>query len=319
VNTTIEAPSVILTALAKDSAFSGVLARTEHAVVEVDSGQLAVRWAHEVQPDAIILAARLPDMAGLEVCQVLRDDPQVGRNVPILILTTEEPSPDQRVAALRVGAWDFLCPADDDEELTLRLRTYVQAKRNIDAARAEGLIDPATGLHSRHALAHRARELGALMVRKNGALACVVIALDGEPALRQVTGALLRTARVSDVVGSMGFYELGVLAPATDHVGAVRFMRRLVAELNRTSAAQGRASTPVLRVGFDAITNMRYAPSDPVELLARASAAVRSGRPETEHPWLRRFDMAWASGFGDPGAQRVSPVGLTLGNAGSST
>src|SRR5438552_2217010 len=97
--------------------------------------------------------------------------------VPILIIATDKPTPEQRVAALRAGAWDFVRHPGDPEEVALKLQTYVQAKRNIDVAFAEGLIDPATGLHSRPGLARRARELGALMARTHGALARVVVML----------------------------------------------------------------------------------------------------------------------------------------------
>ncbi|HEX9581417.1 MAG TPA: response regulator [Gemmatimonadales bacterium] len=317
-STSIEAPSVILTALGPDRAFSGVLKSSQHSFVEVPSGLLALRWAHEVKPDAIVLDIDLPDMSGIEACRMLRDDPGVGRNVPILILSAEYPSPEQRVAALRAGAWDFLRPSDDEEELSLRLQTYVQAKRNVDADRGERLIDPSTGLHSRHMLAHRARELGALMVRKNGAMACVVFALDGTERVRRVAGVVTRMARVSDVVGSMGPEALGVLAPATDDVGALKFVRRVANALRSGNATPGLDAAAVLRVGYDAVANLRYTPADPVELLVRAAAAVQSGKPDPEHPWVRRFEASRVSGptAGGGGGQRVSPTGLTLESAG---
>src|SRR5207245_10493760 len=129
-------------------------------------------------PDAILLAADLPDMTGIDAARLLHAGLRVGHNVPILIMSAHKPTPEQRVAGLRAGAWDFIAHPDDPEEVALKLQTYVQAKRNIDVAFAEGLIDPATGLHSRPGMARRARELGALMARTHGALACVVFALE---------------------------------------------------------------------------------------------------------------------------------------------
>src|SRR5207249_871318 len=82
-------------------------------------------------------------------------------------------------------------------------------------------VNPATGLHSRPALARRARELGALMVRGRGALACVVFALEADPADPKPGSVLVRSARMSDVVGALSPTEFAVLAPATDHAGAV--------------------------------------------------------------------------------------------------
>src|SRR2546430_5878157 len=138
-------------------------------------------WSSDVCSSDLIIDAELPDMSGIDACRLLHSDLRIGHTVPTLILTPNKPTPEQRVAALRTGVWDFLLYPPDREELLLSLETYLQAKRNIDVALA-GLVDPATGLHTRPALARRARELGALMSRARGGLACVVFALDAEPA-----------------------------------------------------------------------------------------------------------------------------------------
>ena len=51
----------------------------------------------------------------------------------------------------------------------------------------------------------------------------------------------------------------------------------------------------MLRAGYDAVGNFTYSPIDPVDLLARAAAAVRSGTPDTNYSWLRRFDAGRVS------------------------
>src|SRR5437879_13644959 len=91
--------------------------------------------------------AELPDMSGIDACRLLHSDPRIGHTVPTLILAPNKPTPEQRVAALRAGVWDFLLYPPDPEELWLSLEPYLQAKRHIDVALA-GLLDPATGLHT---------------------------------------------------------------------------------------------------------------------------------------------------------------------------
>src|SRR2546430_10183047 len=174
-----------------------------------------LEWARNFQPDAIMLAADLPDMPGIDASRLLHAALRIGHNVPILIIATDKPTPEQRVAALRAGAWDFVRHPGDPEEVALKLQTYVQAKRNIDVAFAEGLIDPATGLHSRPGLARRARELGALMARTHGALACVVFMLESDAHDLRAAGLLLHTARASDVVGAPGSGAVALRAPST--------------------------------------------------------------------------------------------------------
>jgi PleD family two-component response regulator len=284
------AAPVVLIAVGKDHSLENVLEGRRYAVVTVPTGAEAVDRAHDIAPDTIILDAELPDMSAIDVCRMLHGDPRIGYNVPILIVAPERPSPDQRVTALSAGAWDLLHVDGSRADLSLRLETYVQAKRSIDAALGGGLIDPATGLHNLPGLARRARELGALMVRMHGGFACIVIELTGQYAHPRAGHLVVRNSRVSDVVGVLAPTEFAVLAPATDHAGALALAHRLTGVL-RAAFTDGESvsSDSRLHVGLDAVANLRYAPIDPIEFLARAAAAVRNGKPEPGHPWLRRF------------------------------
>lgn len=302
---------IVLIAAAQDRSLASVLTDNRYAVVQVHSGTLALEWARNLLPDTILLDADLPDMSGTDACRLLHSDLRIGHNVPIVILTPDKPTPEQRVTALRAGAWDFLRYPRDPGELSLKLEAYVQAKRNIDVALAEGLIDPATGLHSWPTLARRARELGALMARKHGALACVVLALETDRADPKAGSLVAQTARVSDVVGALSPTEFGVLAPATEHAGAVKLAQRVGSVLCGAIGGGGvLAPGSTLRAGFDAVANFTYSPIDPVELLARAAAAVRNGKPEPGYPWVRRFDVSLASGQDGESVSRTTPSGL---------
>ncbi|HYT03770.1 MAG TPA: response regulator [Gemmatimonadales bacterium] len=301
-------PLVVLIAVPREQSetIAGVLNRNGYVVVQAPTGGVALGRAPEIRLDLIILGLDLPDMSGIDACRSLRSDQRIGRNVPILILAPERPTPEQRVTALRAGAWDFLLHPGDADKLSLRVQTYVQAKRNIDDAFADDLVDPTTGLHSRPGLARWARELGALMSRHHGALACVVFALDADPVDRKAGRLVARTARLSDVVGALGPTEFAVLAPATDHVGAVKLAERVASALFPVAGGS------TLRAGYDAVANLTYSPIDPVELLARATAAVQRGRPEPTHPWVRRYD-AEITPEQDVGARvRITPTGLVL-------
>jgi CheY-like chemotaxis protein len=311
----IAAVPVVLIAVGRDRTLTRVLGPTGYTVLESTTGARALERARDTRPDIIILDSDLPDLTGIEACRLFRGEPHIGRNVPILLLTSGPPTPDQRVTALRAGVWDFLRHPGDPDELTLKLETYIQAKRNIDATLAEGLFDPATGLHNRPGLARRARELGALMARHHGALACVVFALESTPADPRAGHLVAQTARVCDVVGSLGPCEFAVLAPGTSDAGAIRFAQRVASALT-ASPGGGRETAvtpgPGLRVGYDAVVNLKYAPIDPVALLGRAAAAVRNGRPEPGYPWVRRFDVGTASPDEARNAVRNTPPGLVL-------
>jgi DNA-binding response OmpR family regulator len=281
----VGAPPVILIAAAQERYLASVCERNGFAAVQVHTGTWALESAREIRPDTIILEADLPDMSGIDACQLLHSDLRIGHNVPILILSAGKPTPEQRVTALRAGAWDFLRHPEDQHELSLKLQTYVQAKRNMDVAFGGGMVDPTTGLHSRPSLARRARELGALMNRGRGALACLVFAVESEPADASAGPLLVHAARVCDVVGALSPTEFAVLAPGTDQAGAVTLAQRMAGPVRQKLAAGSN-----VRVGYDAVDNLKYGPMDPLDLLTHAATAVQDGSPEPSCPWVRRFE-----------------------------
>ena len=312
---TTGAPPVVLIATAAEHSLAPLLGRNEYAVTEVHTGAEVLERAREFAPDAILLEAELPDMSGIDACRLLHADARVAQTVPILIVAPDKPTPEQRVAALRAGAWDFLRAPPTAAELSLNLEAYVQAKRSVDVALAAGLVDPATGLHSRSALARRARELGALMAREHGALACVVFALSSDPPVPKAGSLLVYAARLSDVVGVMSSSEFALLAPATNHAGAVKLAQRVGTVLCH-AVGDGAVLIPgaTLRAGYDAVGNLGYAPIDPAELLARATAAVRVGQAEPDCPWLRRFEVTAVPGGDGASVPRTTPPGFVLEN-----
>src|SRR5690349_14691043 len=313
------AAPVVLLVLAKEQWVAKALRGDRFAVVQIHTATLARELARDLHPDVIILETELPDMSGLEACRLLRADLDVGHCVPMLMVGRNAPTPEDRVAALHAGVWEFLRGPEHAKELPVVLEAHIRAKQSIDTAMSENALSPATALQGRAVLARRARELGGLMARKHGGLACVVLAIDATSAT--LGGQLARALRISDVVGALSPTGIAVLAPGTDHQGAAGLARRLVAMLS--APYNGRAPLvpgTTLSVGYDAVANLKYSPIDPVDLLVRADAAVQAGVPEPGSPWLRRFEgtatprssgptsLRVASGPGDGLAEKAIPV-----------
>lgn len=274
-----------------------------YAVLQERSARHAMERARTTEPDVIVVDAELPDMAGVDVCRALRGDPRVSSSTPILLSIRDPATRAQRLAALRAGAWECITPPHDADEILLKVGAYVHAKLDADRARAAGLLDAATGLYNRQGLARRARELGSQAFRDHGPLACVVLALDMDPAepavgpagatahLGRYVQAIKAAARLSDVIGRLSATEFAVLAPGTDAAGARRLAERLAGSVSGATLATGTGplATPRVRCGYEAVANVGYAPIEPVDLLVRAAAAVRTGRADSGG-WLRRFD-----------------------------
>lgn len=86
-----------------------------------------------VRPDVLVLDIQMPEINGLELCQVLRSAPQWQR-LPILVLSASRDSISQQ-EAFRVGADDYLCKPMMGSELAQRIQhrlARVRAGANID-------------------------------------------------------------------------------------------------------------------------------------------------------------------------------------------
>ncbi len=226
-----KAPSSPLVLIANDQEWSArslesILGPSGYSVVRAYTGQQALERVRTSQPDIIILDAQMPDVHGFEVCRLLRTDPQFSPNTPIIITTSGPSGRTQRLEAYRAGAWEFLGQPVDGEALLLKLATFLQGKREVDALKEESLLDPGTGLYNMRGLARRAHEIGADAFRRRDPLACVVFAPEaqegelsrrGDPANRR-TGRppaeagrpLIRCHRAP---GSIGVRESLLLPP----------------------------------------------------------------------------------------------------------
>src|SRR6266540_2524609 len=189
-----------------------------YAVERVPSAEAALAAVRRTAPDAIVVAATLPDMELAELCRLLRRAPRVTPHTPIFIVG-ELASRDARLAVLRAGASDVLGEPLDVAELLIKLDSYAQLKTLAEQMQSGSHVDRETGLYNLQGLSRRVEELGALSVRAHGALACLVLAIEVEDdhALADVTAfcaqAIKGGVRHSDVSGRIAAAEFAVVAP----------------------------------------------------------------------------------------------------------
>jgi two-component system response regulator RegX3 len=92
------------------------LTREGYEVSEAATGSGAVELARQRHPDLILLDLMLPEMAGLEVCRVLRAE----MTTPILMLTAKASELD-KVVGLQVGADEYVTKPFSLNELLARV------------------------------------------------------------------------------------------------------------------------------------------------------------------------------------------------------
>ncbi|OLD88401.1 MAG: hypothetical protein AUG85_04720 [Gemmatimonadetes bacterium 13_1_20CM_4_66_11] len=282
-----------------------ILAPNGYAVLRAYTAASAMARARGAQPDIIVVDSTLPDSDGLELCRKIRRDRHVPLGMPIFIIGPEPPTRQRRIDALRAGAWEHLGQPLDAEEFLLRIEAFVRAKLEADRARAEGLVDEATGLYNMRGLARRARELGSQASRQHAALACVVFAPDfdtrdrdaaSEEALtdaaQRLAGAFKAAGRLSDAIGRVGPSEFAVVAIGTDAPGSVKLAERVAQALAAVPALSATTRPFELRAGYYTVPDFHSAPVDTVDALLRATAALRLARTDPRGGWLRQFENA---------------------------
>jgi two-component system KDP operon response regulator KdpE len=92
-----------------------------YGVRTVSSGAAAIASAAEQPPAVVVLDLGLPDMDGLDVCRRIR----AWSEVPIIVLTADG-AEDRKIAALDIGADDYVTKPFSMRELLARVRVALR-------------------------------------------------------------------------------------------------------------------------------------------------------------------------------------------------
>jgi len=95
-----------------------------YAVIWAERGEDGIDQARIRRPDIILLDWMLPDMAGVEVCRILKSDEDT-RDIPIMMLTARG-SEDDKVRGLTVGADDYVTKPYSNRELIARINANMR-------------------------------------------------------------------------------------------------------------------------------------------------------------------------------------------------
>jgi len=107
----------------------GTLTRAGYASIEATTAAEALSQARDGRPDAILLDLGLPDRDGLEIVTLLRQQCPA----PIIVVSARDAT-DQKVAALDLGAHDYVTKPFDSEEVLARLRATLRDRVEAQGA-----------------------------------------------------------------------------------------------------------------------------------------------------------------------------------------
>jgi two-component system phosphate regulon response regulator PhoB len=102
------------------------LSREGYQIVEVTSGEDALKRARSNLPELVVLDLMLPGVDGLEVCRILKNNAQTA-HIPIIMLTAKGEEADV-VAGLELGADDYITKPFSPRILTARVKAVLRRK-----------------------------------------------------------------------------------------------------------------------------------------------------------------------------------------------
>ena len=147
-----------------------------YQALEAESGEEALRIAHEELPDLVLLDVRLPGASGVEVLDRLK---QSG-DVRATIMITADPQLDDVKAAIKLGAYDFIGKPLDFDELGVTIKNALEAthlRTEVESLRGE--VRRRVGYHDIVGTSRKITEL-INFVRKVATSEAVTILIQGE-------------------------------------------------------------------------------------------------------------------------------------------
>ncbi|MEO5327011.1 MAG: response regulator [Magnetococcus sp. THC-1_WYH] len=81
--------------------------------------------------DGALIDLRMPGMDGIEMCRRLAQNPRTA-NIPILLITAHDSTPQIRTRGLEAGARDFISKPIDARELTAKIQALLRSKETLD-------------------------------------------------------------------------------------------------------------------------------------------------------------------------------------------
>jgi two-component system, OmpR family, KDP operon response regulator KdpE len=103
------------------------LERARYRVVDAANAREAMAAVSIDKPDAVLLDLGLPDRDGLELVPLIK---QLG---PALLVVSAREATDEKVAALDLGADDYITKPFDSEEVLARIRTALRHRLTTEA------------------------------------------------------------------------------------------------------------------------------------------------------------------------------------------
>lgn len=190
----------------------------------------------EFQPDIVLLDLHMPKPDGYEILAMLRSEGAVVGFLPVLVFTADG-TPEARTRALAAGASDFLTKPGDAQEILLRVRNFLHARKmHVELQRQNEDLEDRVRERTTELSMARCEALEALAraaefrdddtgqhTKRVGELSAAIAQVMGQPT--EFVEALRLAAPLHDV-GKIGLPDSILLKPGMLDADEIAVMRR---------------------------------------------------------------------------------------------
>ncbi|GAA2453009.1 response regulator [Agromyces soli] len=192
-------------------------------VGQASDGAEAVRLAHELRPDVIVMDVRMPGMNGIEATRALQTPPRSSDYVPRVLMLTTFDIDEYVYQALRAGASGFLLKDALPDEVARAVRVIAAGEALLAPSVTRRLIEdvakqtPARPVdeHLLSALTEREREVLVRIARGRSNQEIAAELFIAEQTVKTHVSKILQKLGLRDRVHAVVFaYDTGLVSPA---------------------------------------------------------------------------------------------------------
>ncbi len=185
------------------------------------SGKQALERVKMTEPDLILLDLMMPEINGIEVCKILKEDENTA-HIPVIFLTAASES-NYLLNAFKAGAVDYVTKPFRTPELLARIKIHLDLKRTKDELEKAyeemkriAATDELTGIPNRRSIFNFGKQEFSLSKRYNSPFSVLMIDVDkfktindthghdiGDEALKMMVNVTLNCLRKVDYIGRL--------------------------------------------------------------------------------------------------------------------
>jgi diguanylate cyclase (GGDEF)-like protein len=222
------------------------LSAAGYQVICCDSGEEALALLSSEEISLILLDMYMPGLSGLETLLKIKSD-VLTAEIPIIMLSASTDE-DEVVAALELGAGDYVVKPYVAKVLLARMRTAIRLKEKTAQLEYLAKTDFLTGINNRGSFFELSSNAIGLANRASHPLIVAMLDIDffkqvndnyghdaGDQVLRTFSQAMIGVFRGYDIIGRVGGEEFAVCLPNTNRRDATIACERMRSYIEKTN------------------------------------------------------------------------------------